>query len=476
MTLAEMAGASASALILPRGGAEDMAQREISLVCHDSRAVVPGSLFACIRGEKSDGHDFAAQAVRSGAAAILAERDPFGGRPPVPLLLTGGKSSVKALGYAGHAWRKAFSGRVIGITGTAGKTTLKEMLAHTLTMAANGTAAVARNPLNLNTQIGLPESMLAARGDEDFWVMEAGISNPGDMDELGSMLEPDLAIILNAGAGHALGLGGGAAYHKSRLLRYVAPGGMALVSADYPDLVRESCAVRRDIIRFSAYGADAPYRAEYLGLTPSGRSRCRLWLDGHELEAESALSGSFAAENLIAAASAAHLLGLRDDEILSGLAAARPAVQRFNRRMLSGWTLLDDSYNANPLSCSRMIEAAAELRNGTGSLVFVMGEMLELGELAVPSHEELGRGMAGAGADAVFWLGGHGDAVYRGLMEAGFTGRFTELAAHDIFLPEFSAWEKEHPGGGRPGTVLFKGSRGNHLEKLVKAFEEAHAL
>ena len=95
---------------------------------------------------------------------------------------------------------------------------------------------------------------------------------------------------------------------------------------------------------------------------------------------------------------------------------------------------------------------------------------------AVPSHEELGRGMAGAGADAVFWLGGHGDAVYRGLMEAGFTGRFTELAAHDIFLPEFSVWEKEHPGGGRPGTVLFKGSRGNHLEKLVKAFEEAHAL
>ena len=338
---------------------------------------------------------------------------------------------------------------------------------------------MARNPLNLNTQVGLPESMLAARGNENFWVMEAGISNPGDMDELGPMLEPDLAIILNVGPGHALGLGdaahGGAAHYKSRLLKYVAPGGMALVSADYPDLVRESDTVRKNIIRFSTTGADTPYRAEYLGLAPEGRGRCRLWLDGHELEAESALSGPFAAENMIAAAAAAHLLGLNDDEIRSGLATAPLATQRFNRHELPGWVLLDDTYNANPLSCSRMIEAAMGLRS-SGNLVFVMGEMLELGELASSSHFELGRRMAKAGSDAVFWLGGHVEDVSNGLADAGFTGHFAALPAHDAFLPEFAAWEKTLPPKGGRNVILFKGSRGNRLEKLVKAFGETHAL
>lgn len=479
MTPAEMARAARATLILPQHCDARTAEREIPSVCHDSRSIVPGSLFVCIRGENSDGHDFAVQAVRSGAAAVLAEHDPFDGQTPVPLILTNGEDSTRALGRIGHAWRRTFAGTVVGITGTAGKTTLKEMLAHTLGMATDGTAKVARNPLNLNTQVGLPESMLAACGDENFWVMEAGISNPGDMDELGPMLEPDLALILNVGPGHALGLGdaarGGAAHYKSRLLKYLAPGGMALVSADYPDLVRESEAVRNNIIRFSTAGADVPYRAEYLGLTPQGWGRCRLWLDGHELEAESALSGPFAAENMIAAAAAAHLLGLTDDEIRSGLATAPLAAQRFNRSELAGWILLDDSYNANPLSCSRMIEAAAGLRN-SGRLVFVMGEMLELGDLASSSHLELGRNMARAGSDAVFWFGSHADDVIAGLKDAGFTGYFAALPSHDAFLSEFAAWENALPHSAGRNIILFKGSRGNRLEKLVKAFRETHAL
>ncbi len=479
MTIREMAQAAGAELILPEAAQQHTADREVPLVCHDSRDVIPGSLFVCIRGEHSDGHDFAAQAVQSGAAALLAERSPFDDLPPVPLLLAEARDSVRALGRMGNAWRKRYSGPVVGITGTAGKTTLKEILAHTLTAVRGGTGKVARNPLNLNTQIGLPESMLAANGDEDFWVMEAGISNPGDMDELGPIMEPTLAVILNAGAGHSLGLGdagcGGAAHYKSRLLKYITPGGSALVSADYPDLVRESQAVRGDIIRFSTARRDVPYHARYLGLTAEGKSRCLLWLDGHELEAESCLSGPFAAEIMIAAGAAAHLLGLKDEEILSGLASAQPAAQRFNRRECAGWTLLDDTYNANPLSCSRMIEATAALRREGEKLAFVMGEMLELGNLAESSHEELGTALAEAGADAVFWIGGYGDAVFRGLEKSGFQGRFTTLNAHEDFLPAFSAWEETYRDGNS-GIVLFKGSRGNHLEKLVKVFEEAHAL
>ena len=121
MTIREMAQAAGAELILPEAAQQNTADREVPLVCHDSRDVIPGSLFVCIRGEHSDGNDFAAPAVQSGAEAPLAERSPFDDLPPVPLLLAEARDSVRALGRMGTAWRKRYSGPVVGITGTAGK-------------------------------------------------------------------------------------------------------------------------------------------------------------------------------------------------------------------------------------------------------------------------------------------------------------------------------------------------------------------
>jgi len=203
----------------------------------DSRAVKPGSLFVCIPGETFDGHDFAVKAIEAGAAALLVSRNPFDAVPPVPLILV--EDTVKALGKLAHCWRERLGEtRVIGLTGTAGKTTVKELLAQVLSRCG----LTAKTHMNLNNQIGLPLSMLAATGEEAFWVMEAGISHPNDMDELGAILEPDLALILNVGPGHAAGLGDrGTAHYKSKLLAHLAPGGTAIISADYPDLARDLC-------------------------------------------------------------------------------------------------------------------------------------------------------------------------------------------------------------------------------------------
>lgn len=435
----------------------------------DNRAVKPGDLFVCVPGERTDGHLYAADAVRAGAAAVLAERDPFEGEVNARMLLTPvllADNSVAALGRLGHAWRAEFPGRVVGVTGTAGKTTLKELLAHILSVRG----ATARNPLNLNTQIGLPVSMLNATGDEDFWVMEAGISHAGDMDELGPVLEPDLAVILNVGAGHVEGLGGkGVARCKAALLKYLAPGGQALVSADYPDLVRETRALCPTAVYFSTTGKQMPYRATYLGLGEDGRGRYRLRLDGESLDVTCALSGSYGAENVIAAAAAAHLLGLSAEEIARGLEGAEPPAQRFARLSVPGWTVIDDSYNANPLSCARMLEAAAELARDK-ALVCVMGEMLELGDEADREHIELGRALAPA--RAVFWLGGHADEVREGLAKEHFTGLFRALARPGDFLPAFAEWDGARTDREREGLMLFKGSRGNRLERLVQAFIE----
>ena len=450
-------------------GADILYPAEVTLcgAASDSRKVTPGQLFVAIPGERVDGHDHAVAAVEAGAAAVLAQRDPFDGRPLAPVLLV--DDSVAALGRIGHAWRAAFPGNVAGITGTAGKTTTKELLAHILSQHGK----TARNMLNLNTQVGMPVSMMAADGDEAFWVMEAGISNPDDMDELGPVMEPDLAIILNVGAGHTQGLGQkGTAYYKARLLRHISRSGSALVCADYDDLVREARAIRPDAVFFSTAGRPVSYRSSYLGLDENGRGRYRLWLDGTSLDVDSALSGSYAAENIIAAAAAAHMLGLSLEEIAQGIRTAPLPAQRFNRRDVPGWIVIDDTYNANPLSSGRMIEAAAELARER-DFVCVMGEMRELGDVAEQEHAELGRTLARSGCKAVFWVGGHGGDVEAGLRAERFSGFYAACPAPEDFGRELERWEGLRDG--RSALILFKGSRGNRLERFVNLFMESHS-
>ena len=291
----------------------------------DSRAVKPGSLFVCIPGETFDGHDFAVKAIEAGAAALLVSRNPFDAVPPVPLILV--EDTVKALGKLAHCWRERLGEtRVIGLTGTAGKTTVKELLAQVLSRRG----PTAKTHMNLNNQIGLPLSMLAATGEEAFWVMEAGISHPNDMDELGAILEPDLALILNVGPGHAAGLGDrGTAHYKSKLLAHLAPGGTAIISADYPDLAREARAVRQELVFFSTSGRQVDYRAAYVVPAGEDKGLFRLWLDGVSIDVEAPFRGAFGAENVIAVAAVAHRLGLGAEEIAAGFAGAALPKQRF---------------------------------------------------------------------------------------------------------------------------------------------------
>ncbi len=431
----------------------------LSAVTVDSRRTAPGSLFVCLPGERADGHAFAAAAVAAGATAVLGERDPFAPEPrPVPVIRV--CDAVRALGKLAALHRDRTPARVVGVTGTAGKTTVKEMLAQIL--AEEG--PVSRNELNLNNRIGLPLSLLRASLKDRFWVMEAGISEPGEMDELGSILRPDAALIVNAGLGHTAGLGaGGAAPHKARLLRHVPAEGLCLVSADYPDLVREARAVRPDAILFSATDATAPYRAAYTGPDGETGGVYRVHLDGRDMEVRTPFRGAFGAENVIAAATAAHLLGVPADRIAARLSALTLPRQRFCCKQAGDWLVIDDSYNANPLSAARMLEAASATAAGR-PLVCVLGEMLELGTLAAREHELLGRRTAEAGACAVFWKGGHGEDVARGLSRAGFAGLFRPVTqAADV-------QEGLKACGLRGGVMLFKGSRGNRLEELAEAF------
>jgi len=371
----------------------------------DSRKVEPGNLFFCLPGEHVDGHDFALAAAKAGASAIVVARNPwsapgsekdadvgdlppFKGLPPVFLV----DDVRRALARIAMRHRDSCQGTVIGITGTAGKTSVKEVLAQVLAMRGR----TERNPLNLNNQIGLPVSMLNASPDAAFWVMEAGISEVGDMEELGRMLRPDLAIILNVGDGHVSGLGElGVAVHKARLIDAVQPGGAAVISLDYPDLntqvdARLGALSRRDVrlLRFSQCSDAVDARAAYTG---SGGTY-RVWTKDQLFEVDTPFRGDFGSENVAAIAAVAVHLGLSPEEIRAGFARAELPEQRFCAQRFARHTLLDDSYNANPLSATRMIQAARSMADEYGqSLALVMGEMLELGEKAQVSHEALGQ-------------------------------------------------------------------------------------
>lgn len=424
----------------------------------DSRKVCPGDLFFCLPGTRVDGHDFAAQALQNGAAAIVAARSLPNIKDQVPILLV--EDTIRALGALGRAWRAQATARVIGVTGSAGKTTVKEMLARVCSLAGE----TCKNHLNLNNQIGLPLSLLSCTGRERFWVMEAGISRPGDMDDLGQILAPDFALVINVGAAHleALGSVQGVARAKASLLKYLQKGGTALVNQDNPDLWQASKAALPSVHGFSTRDANAEfYGCRHLD-EDSRQVRMELFLRGRPLELSWPLPSAPLLENVLAVAGTASLLGVDDHVISQGLSSTQMTQGRFQIRQHGGWLFIDDTYNANPLSMHMALERARELA-GPRPLVCVLGDMLELGGEAVRAHRELGKSLALEGCAAVLFHGRHAQDVLAGLSGTGWTGCFTALESPRGLLDAWKGLEETH------GVVLFKGSRAGAMETFLNA-------
>lgn len=453
LTLAE-AVAAMNAL----GDVGSRADVRLGGVSTDSRTVKPGELFFCLQGENFDGHVFARQAAESGAAAVVAERPVDVGETGVPALMVPG--SLAAIGRLGAYWRSLTSARVVGVTGSAGKTTVKEMLAGILSEAG----ATGRNYKNFNNQLGVPLAMLSFTGQEDFWVLEIGISRRGDMEELGAMVRPDLAVVVNVGVVHTEGLGdlSGVAKAKAELLKYLAPGGKALVSKDHSPLWETAVSVMDDPEGFSVAGHPAEYTGRYLGPDSAGRGRFAVNMRGESCSFTAGVRGVQGAENVVAAAAAAHMLGLDAETIARGLAAFEPPEQRFRVRRAGGFTLIDDTYNANPLSMKASIANAVEMAGET-HLVLALGDMLELGDEAVAEHQGLGRFIAGLSAAAVLYRGGYAEEVKAGLRQGGWQGIFEKVSTPGEFVSAASSL------GLSRAVFLFKGSRGLRMEEMLTA-------
>jgi UDP-N-acetylmuramoyl-tripeptide--D-alanyl-D-alanine ligase len=418
-------------------------------VSTDSRAVAPGDLFVALAGERFDGHDYVAEALRRGAAAALVSR-PVGAAGDFPQVLV---ADTKAgLGRLAAAWRARFSLPVAALTGSNGKTTVKEMVAAILAAHCGGRGDVLATEGNLNNDIGLPLMLLRLRDHHRFGVFEMGMNHAGEIDYLARLAAPGVALVNNAQRAHVglLGSVEAIARAKGEIYGGLAPGGIALVNADdaYAGYWRGLADGRRVV----TFGMTAS--SDVRG-TPGEGAQLRLVTPVEAFAVTLQVPGEHNARNAIAACALAFALDIPWQAIQTGLEAFTGARGRLERkRAAGGATLFDDTYNANPDSMRAAIRVlAAE----PGRRVFVMGDMGELGGGEGALHAEIGEFARGAGIDRLLALGPQS----RRAVEAFGAG-----AAHFEDLESLVAAAQAEALAGV--AVLVKGSRFMRMERVVE--------
>ncbi|MBK1693676.1 UDP-N-acetylmuramoylalanyl-D-glutamate--2,6-diaminopimelate ligase [Chromatium weissei] len=423
----------------------------------DSRVDCNGQLFIALRGEHFDGHDHVAAAQAAGAVAALVDHSLS---LDIPQWIVA--DTRLGLGQLAAAWRQRFNGRVIALTGSNGKTTVKEMLAAIL--AQVGSVRATRG--NLNNDIGMPLTLLAAR-NEDFLVLEMGANHFGEIGYLSAIARPELALITNAGHAHLEGFGSldGVAAAKGEIAGGLSDDGVFIVPGDAPylDLWRELAAGRRML----TFAVDAP-----ADVSASTNSTQTLWNETgfrtefiarsgeRQLPLVLHLAGAHNVRNALAATAAALALGIDDAAICAGLATMQPVAGRLNPRWSTApngerFGIIDDTYNANPDSIAAAVAVLAQLE---GRRWLVLGDLAELGANAAQLHEDVGRLTRAAGIEQL---------VTVGTLSAHASAAFGTGGVHFVDQQQLVAWLL--PQLGAANRVVVKGSRSARMERIVNA-------
>ncbi len=429
----------------------------------DSRAVDAGGLFVALPGEHVDGHDFVAAAVANGAAAALVDRPVDAPHVLVPDVLTALSRLARWL-----VDRLVADGLVVvGITGSSGKTSTKDVIAQLL--AAAGPTVATKG--NFNNEIGLPVTVTRADEATRFLVLEMGARGVGHIADLCRVAPPRIGVELNVGTAHASEFGSREATSEAKAelvaaLPAAASGGVAVLNADDP-LV--AAMASRTSARVVTVGLDptAEVRAEQVRLDGQGRPTYVLRAPGHDpVEVTLPLHGAHHVGNSLAAAAVALEAGLSAPEVAGILAAARPA-SRWRMEVTDrpdGVTVVNDSYNANPESVRAAIEALAAMSVGRRSWA-VLGEMLELGAASTARHDEVGRLARGSGVERVVAVGEGARGVHTGALAAGAAD-----GEESLLVPDVDAAVALLEAQLRPGdVVLVKASRGAGLDRVAAA-------
>ena len=431
------------------------ADAEFGSVGTDSRAVTPGMLFVALKGERFDGHEFVREVLAKGAAGAMVERAWADANPGLPLIAV--NDTRLALGQLAASWRRRFAIPLLGITGSNGKTTVKEMCAAILRAQFDAAPdTVLATSGNLNNDIGLPLTLLRLRASHRAAVIEMGMNHAGEIDYLTRLAAPTVALVNNAQRAHLEGLGTvqDVALAKGEIFVGLAADGVAVFNADdaQAGIWRELSRERRQV----SFGLDQPAEVRG-GFTAHGLGgELRLETPWGPLDVALAVAGRHNARNACAAAAATLAAGAAPAAVKRGLESFTGVKGRLQRRVgLNGALVIDDSYNANPDSMRAAVDVLAAV---PGKRIFVMGDMGEAGAAAGQFHDEVGGYAKSHGIDRLFCLGD---------LSAAAAANFGEGGRHFQRVEDLI---KALPGElDAQTTVLVKGSRFKKMERVVAA-------
>ena len=462
-TLLEIAGIVGGRLHVPDPALRDS---RITGVCSDTRRIGAGNLFVAISGERYDGHDFVPEAMRSGACASLVAVDWHDGRPDRespdrPDRPDGARIVVPEVLPALQAFagwhRSRFDLPVIAVTGSSGKTTTKNMMASVL----GERYRVFKTPGNLNSQLGVSESLFSLQKDHGAAVLELGMNRAGELNRLARMTRPSVGVITNVGPAHIEFFDSieGIARAKGELLDHLPADGHAVLNADDRLVMKQAGRTSAQVITFGR-GAGAGVRL--------ARSRTELSGSTFALSDGAAfrinLMGEHQVMNAVAAVAVGRLFGIDDKRIARALQRVEPTPMRMEYRQMGSVHLIDDTYNANPASMKAALDALASTG---GRKLVVLGDMLELGEMGKAAHREIGKRAADV-AERIITVGTLARGIAEAAMDQGMpASRVVSCSSNDEAAAEVLA------GISDGDVVLVKGSRGMGMEAIVESMATA---
>jgi len=435
--------------------AEDV---RVTSVCADSRLVQPGAMFAALPGERVDGHDFAGAAVRNGAAVVLASRE-----VDVPAIVV--DDVLEALGRCARAVIDRLpDATVVAVTGSAGKTTTKDLIAALLTRLGPTVAATGSQ----NNELGLPLTVLRADHDTRYLVLEMGARDTGNITYLCHIAPPDVSVELMVGDAH-LGVFGSreaVSAAKAELVAALPPSGLAILNADDPAVAAMAAMTDAEVVTFGQEST-ADVRAVDVAVGGDARAQFRLLAGDERAAVQLAVVGEHQVTNALAAASVAWRLGMPLDEVaacLSETQAASPWRMEVSEGP-EGVTVINDAYNASPEATHAAVRTLAQLAGRRRSIA-VLGEMRELGVDALALHRLVGRACVAAGIDRVIVVGDGARGIFAGIDDSGAPHQGTTA----IFVPDVTSATQVAIASVRPNdVVLVKASRAVGLESLADA-------
>ncbi len=463
----------------PRAGASRENQpaqpRRFTGISTDTRALRPGDLFVALRGPRFDGHRFLAEAVAAGAAGAVGEEgvsldlpgagtgEAEGLGETAPLLLYRVPDTLVALGQLGRFRRRAFAGPVVGLTGSSGKTTVKEMIRAALATRYR----VHATPANQNNRIGVPLTLLAIPHDAEMGVVEMGTNEAGEIATLTRITEPDVGLVITVSETHLEGLGSleGVLEEKLSLVVHLRPEARAFVGDSPPELPRAARRLRDDlhVVGLSS-DADPEYRGRAQDMDADGRMAFRLG----DLSVRPGYPGRHGAANALLALVVARELGVSPEQAVPALEALMPAGLRGERRRIGAMELVLDCYNANPQSVRAALDTLSS-RRWPAPRVAILGSMLELGAQEASLHREILGYALDSGVERLVAVGAFAEAA-QAIPDPVREGVELIPVPEPVQVPE-----RLFPLLRGDELVLLKGSRGIRLETLVPAFEAVFA-